>query len=66
MSVSTSPVLILHILDNSDAPLYAMFEQGYIDIPFAKRDCDYAKNFFQREYNVLEDDIIEMHNLDRK
>ena len=52
----------ISILDNEEGPFHAKFEQAYIDIPFAKRDCDYAKSFFQREYNVRDEDIIELHD----
>ena len=36
------------------------FKQVYCDIPFAKRDCQLARRFFQKHYNVLAEDIIEV------
>ena len=37
-----------------------MHEQAYIDIPYASRDCEKVRSFFQREYNVLNEDVFEI------
>ena len=41
-----------------------MFDQAYPQVPNAKEECDEAKKRFQREYNVQDADIYELHNLD--
>ena len=49
-------------VDNDEAPFRAKWTNAYIDIPYAKRDCNLARRFFQREYNVLEENIYEITN----
>ena len=50
------------LIDNDNAPFRAKWKNAYGDIPYARRDCDLASRFFQREYNVLEEDIYEISN----
>ena len=38
------------------------FKQAYIDIPYSERDIELAKSHFQREYNVFDEDIIEVRD----
>ena len=33
-------------------------KQAYQDLPFSVMDCNDARSFFQKEYNVLDDDVI--------
>ena len=41
-------------------PLLDEFKQAYGDITYAKRDCMFARRFFQKHYNVLDKNIIEI------
>ena len=36
--------------------------QPYMDLPFAASDAVQALSFFQKEYNVLDNDIIDLRN----
>ena len=36
--------------------------QPYMDLPFAASDATYALSFFQQQYNVLDNDIIDLMN----
>ena len=40
------------------------FSQAYVDVPFTKYEVKLAKRHFQREYNVLTEDIYEMFDTD--
>ena len=59
-NVSTDTQTKLDFLDNNEVPFRTQYEQALIDIPYASRDCEKVRNFFQREYNVLNEDIFEI------
>ena len=53
-----------NFLDNNEAPFRTQYSQAFIDIPYASRDCDKVRSFFQREYNVLNEDVFEITDTD--
>ena len=59
-------LILVCSLENESSPFYSKFKQAYIDIPFAKRDVDLARSHFQKEYNVPNEDIFAIYDLNMK
>ena len=47
---------------NEVEALKPQFQEAYQDIPGALQECEAARNFFKKEYNVHDQDIIVLQN----